>query len=76
MTFGRFDDGKTFYDNGVYVGEVLVDNDGFYKWFPKLAEGYLDEGFLFDMAMFLQELNAPWAAEVDSLLGDPPCPVV
>jgi hypothetical protein len=61
----RFDPPKLYYGNGVYMGEVLRDVDGFYKWWPLHKEGYLDEGVLLEVAHLLKGLNQSWENEIN-----------
>lgn len=57
------------FENGVCVGEALVDVDGYYKFWPVLKSGYWEEGTLRALADFLAKLNAPWHAQVTQELG-------
>lgn len=59
-----------FWENGVYVGDILMDVDGFYKWGPKENGGYLDEWFLYCMFTKLKEMNKKWQEQLDN---DPVC---
>lgn len=67
--FVREEDGKTYFENGKYIGDILKDTDGYFKWWPNKEEGYLDEGFLAAMAKYLQHLNAEWNVTVHAELG-------
>jgi hypothetical protein len=54
------------------VGQLLRGDDGYYAWWPEPSNGgYLDQGFLMAMATLLQELNAPWDAQVQRDVGQP-----
>lgn len=55
---------KLFFGNGVYLGEILTDVDGFKKWWPEHREGYLDSGFLLALGTYLELQNAAWEAEI------------
>lgn len=52
------------YENGVKLGEMLVDVDGYYKWFPErrdgYSQGYWEARVLSAIAETLDKLNAPW----------------
>lgn len=59
---------KLYYHNGVYMGDILADVDGFYKFWPDRERygGYWDEGVLLEIASFLKEKNASWIKEMDT----------
>lgn len=57
---------KAYWENGVYVGDILCDVDGFYKWWPTEAHGYIDEWFLLVMYECLKKLNKKWQYEIDN----------
>lgn len=59
-----------FFENGVEMGEVLADVDGYYKWWPIFRGGYLDEAVLFAVAYTLQDLNEEWDKHVHEHFGD------
>lgn len=63
------DDGKAYYDNGVYIGDVLAWDDGFYVWFPDDKKGYLNEGFLLNMYELLHKLNEPMDKELEDFFS-------
>jgi len=55
--------------NGVYMGEVLKDDDGFYKYWPVQRAGYWDSPPLRAIADLLDHLNAEWDAQIQRNLG-------
>lgn len=58
---------KAYWWNDHEVGDVFQDVDGYYKWWPAPSNGgFLDEGFLFDMANTLKGLNAEWDAIIQN----------
>lgn len=63
------ENGKAYWENGVWIGDILMDVDGYYKWWPNNTGGYLDELFLFTMANFLSALNKPWDEQIKRDLG-------
>ena len=63
--FKREEDGKTYFENGVYIGDILCDVDGYYKWWPDNKGGYLDEMFLYAMAEYLKSLNREWDSQIN-----------
>lgn len=65
----REPDGKTYYDNGVYVGDILCDVDGFYYWWPEHRGGCLDQGFLLNMSELLGKLNEPMDKELEDFFS-------
>jgi len=52
---------EVFFENGVKLGEMLVNDDGFYVYFPELNGGYWDAHMLSLIAQTLDKLNEPWA---------------
>ena len=54
-----------FYCNGVQVGEILMKEDGFFDWWPEQRGGYLPSHFLRAVAEILDEMNAPYEAELE-----------
>lgn len=55
---------RIYYHNNVYMGEVLVDEDGYYKFWPEHRDGYWDEGNLLEIANYLHEKNLEWDNQV------------
>ena len=49
-----------FYENGVFVGQLLCGDDGFYAYWPELKPGYMPEHFLRSLANKLFTLNEEW----------------
>lgn len=59
------------YHNGVYMGDVEMDVDGYYKFWPnKDTMGYWDEESLYSTAEYLKNKNADWDREVQKLLSE------
>ncbi len=69
------DDGKgfgtlfvTYKNNKKSVGELCVNDDGYYVFFLDNSlenqRGYFDEWFFTEMARIMKELNAPWDKQV------------
>lgn len=56
---------KLYYHNGMYMGDVLMDEDGYYKYWPEHKSGYWDEGCLLDIAGYLHEKNKDWDESVN-----------
>lgn len=63
--FGSYD---AYWDNGVLIGELITDVDGYYKFWPESREGYYDEWFLYEMFRTLKTLNKAWD---DQIQNDP-----
>lgn len=59
-------DGQLFFENGVYLGDVLPDVDGYFKWWPESHGRYLDADFLVAIGEFLLWLNKPWDDQVNA----------
>ena len=60
---------KVYFENGVYMGDILCKEDGFYDWWSVWKAGigsYLDAFFLRNMADLLDEMNAPWQRNIDA----------
>lgn len=51
---------KVYFANGVYLGELLVKEDGYYDFWPELRGGCWSEYVLREIADELQRLNKPW----------------
>jgi hypothetical protein len=51
---------ELFHENGVKLGKVLPDVDGYYKFWPELRGGYWDESILGQIANLLTKMNGPW----------------
>lgn len=49
-----------FGEGSVYLGDLVADVDGYYKFFPVKGEGYWDQGTLQYIVTKLQEVNTPW----------------
>ena len=59
-----------YWENGVQVGEILMDVDGYWKWWPDNGQGgFLDEWFLYTMFNKLKEMNKAWDEQVTNDLG-------
>lgn len=63
---------KLHFKNGKCLGEVLQDDDGYYKWFPELNGGYLDQDFLITLGNWLRTKNQPWEREINKYFETPP----
>lgn len=60
---------KLYTDTGVYLGDVLPLEDGFFYWWPhRESGGCLSEGNLIEIAAHLRRMNAAWDMQV---LTDP-----
>lgn len=70
---GRTEDQSTVYvvthDNGTPVGELYQEVDGYYVFHPIHRQGYWDEMSLRQIVDKMQELNAPWDAQVQADLS-------
>lgn len=63
---------KVFFENGVYIGDILVKEDGFYDYWPEYHGGYWDEMMLRVIADKLKELNAPYQKELEDYFSKEP----
>ncbi len=58
---------KLYWGNGVYLGDVIADVDGYYKFWPEVrGGGYWDEHILFAVGNRLKELNKECDMQVRS----------
>lgn len=62
---------KLYYENGVYMGEIFALEDGFKYFWPEAKEvhGAWGAGVLRAIADLLDEMNAPWEAELAEALS-------
>lgn len=42
------------------LGELIINDDGYYAWYPSHKDGYLDAWVLKDIVTKLDELNKHW----------------
>ena len=61
----KLEDSKLYYENGVYLGEILAKEDGFYDFWPELRGGYWEAHVLRAIADLLDEKNKPWQESID-----------
>lgn len=58
---------KLYYGNGVYLGDVICDVDGYYKFWPETrGGGYWDEHMLRLICLHLTEKNKEWDKQVQN----------
>lgn len=64
---------KLYYHNGRYMGDVLQDVDGFYKFWPDRERygGYWDEGVLLEIANVLHKKNKEWDEQLRDYFETP-----
>lgn len=53
--------------NNISLGELIIDDDGYYVWYPSQKYGYLEAWVLKDIANKLEELNKPWDDKIKEL---------
>lgn len=53
--------------NNVSLGELIINDDGHYVWYPSHKYGYLEAWVLKDIANKLEELNKPWDDKIKEL---------
>jgi len=53
-----------YFDNGVKLGEVFSDVDGYQKFWPELRGGYWDTWVLREIADYVDSLNKEWDEQV------------
>ena len=65
----RLDGSNLYYSNGVKLGEVVMDVDGFYYFWPELRGGHWDQSVLRQISDLLEEKNKPWQDKIDKDFG-------
>lgn len=67
LTEEKIEEGwKVFYPNGVYMGDVIMNDDGYYVFFRnRELMGYEDEGSFLSLYIYLHEKNKPWDESVN-----------
>lgn len=61
---------KIYIDNGVYIGEFVLNDDGYWVYFPEHKGGYWDEYFLRLVLDKLSAMNKPWDEEVNKYFDE------
>jgi len=56
--------------NGVFLGELLMMEDGFWQWFPAQRPGYIPSTTLREIADIVDARNKDWEATIQKELGD------
>ena len=51
---------KVYYENGVYVGDIVIGDDGYFAYWPEMRPGFVTAVFLRAVADKLDELNGKW----------------
>jgi len=54
-----------YYHNGVMVGDIQMDVDGYYYYWPIMKPGFWASHFMRAVADKLDELNAPYDKELE-----------
>ena len=49
-----------YWENDVYVGDIIVGDDGYFAYWPAKKNGYATSYFLRAIADKLDELNEKW----------------
>ena len=57
---------RLYYHNGVYMGDVIVGDDGYYYFWPENRGGCWSEGHMIEIAAHLRKLNAEWDIQVQT----------
>lgn len=61
---------KVYYENGVYIGDFVVGDDGYFDYWPELHNGAISSWHLFDLHQNLEALNKEWDNFVQSELTE------
>jgi hypothetical protein len=54
------------YSNGVYMGGIYQEVDGFFYWQPTNTDGFLSAHVLLEIGNKLKELNKEWEETFDN----------
>jgi hypothetical protein len=67
LTFKKAKPGEyeVYYENRVFMGHLLMKEDGFYDFWPDLKGGYWSAHILREIADKLDEINAPYERELE-----------
>lgn len=58
---------RVYFENGVFMGDVVQSEDGFYNFWPESSTGgYWASHVLRAIADKLDELNKPWQDQIDN----------
>lgn len=57
LSEGRF---SVHHENGVKVGELYMEVDGYFVYWPSENKGFIEAWFLHAIADKLDEMNAEW----------------
>ena len=56
---------RLFFHSGVYLGDLVLDEDGYWKFFPdKIQGGYWDEFLLKTLGEYLTSMNSEYDKQV------------
>ena len=60
------------YENGVYLGDIIQKEDGFYDWWPPFPSngGCWSSYVLREIADKIDELNKPYEKELEDYFSD------
>lgn len=61
---------KLYYDNGVYIGQAIMNDDGYFVLFPEHRGGYWDQGILLMLYDYFHEKNKDWDESVNEFLDN------
>ena len=66
MTFEQLDKQRyrVIYDNGVIIGDLDMDGDGYFYFWPERLNGAWEAHVLRAIADKLDEINKPWDEEI------------
>lgn len=67
----KLDGIKLYHDNGVYMGDVYQEVDGFYVFWPnKELTGFWGEEDMYEVYKLLRDKNKPWQDEIDRYFNE------
>lgn len=61
-------DDQVHHENGVYLGEFVMDVDGYYYFYPDLKGGHWSAAVMREICDLLDARNAEWDREIRSFM--------
>ncbi len=61
---------EVYYNNGMLLGSIYQEIDGYFVFLPILRQGYWDGPVLEQIAKYLEDLNKEWDKEIQETLKE------
>lgn len=65
MKIIKVEGSKVYFHNGVFLGEIFPEVDGFYVFYPDLKGGFWEAYVLRAIADYMDELNVPIQKDIE-----------